>query len=58
MFIFTVKRGAILIGAFDEPDRMIGFAYSVVGMKDGTADAVVAHDGRAARAPRRAGLPR
>ena len=37
VFIITVKRGAILIGAFDERDRMIGFAYSLVGMKDGKA---------------------
>lgn len=53
VFIFTVKRGAILIGAFDpstppdpgtgpDPDslrasegRMVGFAYAVVGMKEG-----------------------
>lgn len=53
VFIFTVKRGATLIGAFDPstppdpgtgPDpaslrasggRMVGFAYAVVGMKDG-----------------------
>ena len=35
VFIFTVKRGAILIGAFDEADRMVGFAYAVVGMKEG-----------------------
>jgi predicted GNAT superfamily acetyltransferase len=53
VFIFTVKRGATLIGAFDpstppdpgprpDPDslrasdgRMVGFAYAVVGMKDG-----------------------
>jgi len=53
VFIFTVKRGAILIGAFDpstrpDPDvspapdslraseeRMVGFAYAVVGMKGG-----------------------
>lgn len=34
VFIFTVKRGATLIGAFDG-DRMVGFAYAVVGMKDG-----------------------
>jgi predicted GNAT superfamily acetyltransferase len=31
----TVKRGAILIGAFDA-DRMIGFVYSLPGLKDGT----------------------
>jgi predicted GNAT superfamily acetyltransferase len=30
----TVKRGAILIGAF-EADRMIGFVYSLPGLKDG-----------------------
>lgn len=34
VFIFTIKRGATLIGAFDA-DRMVGFAYAVVGMKDG-----------------------
>jgi len=35
VFIFTVKRGATLIGAFDTANRMVGFAYAVVGMKDG-----------------------
>ena len=35
VFIITVKRGGILIGAFDERDRMVGFAFSIVGMKDG-----------------------
>ena len=35
VFIFTVKRGATLIGAFDGDGRMVGFAYAVVGMKDG-----------------------
>jgi predicted GNAT superfamily acetyltransferase len=35
VFIITVKRGAILLGAFDAAARMIGFAYSLVGMKDG-----------------------
>jgi predicted GNAT superfamily acetyltransferase len=34
VFIITVKRGAILIGAFDERERMIGFVYSIVGMKN------------------------
>ena len=34
-FIITIKRGGILIGAFDESDRMIGFAFSIVGIKDG-----------------------
>ena len=35
VFIFTVKCGATLIGAFDGDDRMVGFAYAVVGMKAG-----------------------
>jgi predicted GNAT superfamily acetyltransferase len=35
VFIFTMKRGGILIAAVDGSDRMVGFAYSVVGMKDG-----------------------
>jgi predicted GNAT superfamily acetyltransferase len=34
VFIFTVHRGATLIGAFSA-DRMVGFAYAVMGMKDG-----------------------
>ena len=36
VFIITVKRGAILIGAFDD-GRMIGFVYSLVGVKNGKA---------------------
>jgi predicted GNAT superfamily acetyltransferase len=41
VFVFTVHRGAILVGAFDAsspgagPGRMVGFAYAVVGMKHG-----------------------
>jgi predicted GNAT superfamily acetyltransferase len=48
VFIFTVHRGATLIGAFDSstapapsassepwPGKMVGFAYAVVGMKNG-----------------------
>jgi predicted GNAT superfamily acetyltransferase len=35
VFIITIKRGGILIGAFDETGRMVGFVYSIVGMKDG-----------------------
>lgn len=35
VFIFTVKRGATLIGAFNPSGHMVGFAYAVVGMKDG-----------------------
>jgi predicted GNAT superfamily acetyltransferase len=34
VFIITVKRGGILIGAFDGP-RMVGFAFSLVGIKEG-----------------------
>lgn len=43
VFIFTVHRGAKLIGAFDPSSltagpsgRMVGFAYAVVGSKAGT----------------------
>ena len=36
VFTITVKRGAILLGAFDADDRMVGFSYSLVGMKDRT----------------------
>ena len=35
VFIITVKRGGILVGAFDEEERMVGFAFSLVGMKHG-----------------------
>lgn len=35
VFTITVKRGAILVGAFDAADRMVGFVYSIVGMKTG-----------------------
>jgi predicted GNAT superfamily acetyltransferase len=35
VFIITVKRGGILIGAFDEHQRMVGFAFSIVGIKHG-----------------------
>ncbi len=35
VFTITVKRGAILIGAYDATDRMVGFVYSIVGMKPG-----------------------
>jgi predicted GNAT superfamily acetyltransferase len=37
VFIITVKRGGILLGAFDETERMVGFAFSIVGLKDGRA---------------------
>ena len=34
VFIFTVHRGATLLGAFEPSGRMVGFAYAVMGMKD------------------------
>jgi len=34
MFIITVKRGGILLGAYDG-DRLIGFVYSIAGLKHG-----------------------
>ncbi len=33
VFIITMKRGGILVGAFDESERMVGFVFSLVGMK-------------------------
>ena len=33
VFTITTKRGAILIGAYDAAERMVGFVYSIVGMK-------------------------
>jgi predicted GNAT superfamily acetyltransferase len=35
VFIITMKRGGILVGAFDEADRMVGFVFSLVGLKAG-----------------------
>src|SRR4030095_1738136 len=35
VFIFTVHRGATLVGAFASGGQMVGFAYAVVGMKAG-----------------------
>lgn len=35
VFIITMKRGGILIGAFDESERMVGFVFSLVGIKEG-----------------------
>lgn len=35
VFIITVKRGAILVGAVNARDQLVGFAYSLVGLKDG-----------------------
>ena len=56
VFIITVKRGGILIGAFDRRDRMVGFAFSIVGFKDGRATQWSHMMGVRARAPaKRAG---
>lgn len=35
IFVVTVKRGGILLGAFDATGRMVGFAYSLPGLKHG-----------------------
>ena len=37
LFAVTIKRGGILIGAFDTSDRLVGFVYSFVGLKDDRA---------------------
>ena len=34
MFVITLKRGGILLGAFDG-DRLVAFVYSIAGIKDG-----------------------
>lgn len=36
MFVITLKRGGILLGAYDG-DRMVGFVYSIAGIKAGRA---------------------
>lgn len=33
LLVITVKRGGILIGAFDDRDQMVGFVYSLPGVK-------------------------
>ena len=35
VLIVSIKRGGILLGAFDEQDEMVGFVYSIPGLKDG-----------------------
>lgn len=35
VLIVSIKRGGILLGAFDEHDEMVGFVYSIPGFKDG-----------------------
>jgi predicted GNAT superfamily acetyltransferase len=37
VLIVTIKRGGILLGAFDRSGRMIGFVYSLPALKDGRA---------------------
>ena len=35
VLIVTIKRGGVLLGAFDGHQRMVGFVYSIPGWKDG-----------------------
>lgn len=35
VLIVSIKRGGILLGAFDDPGEMKGFVYSIPGIKDG-----------------------
>jgi predicted GNAT superfamily acetyltransferase len=35
VLIVTIKRGGILLGAFDRGGRMVGFVYSMPALKDG-----------------------
>src|SRR5574340_159211 len=35
ILIVSVKRGGILLGAFDDGGRMVGFVYSLAAMKQG-----------------------
>jgi len=35
ILVVTVKRGGILIGAFDDRDELVGFVYSLPGIKHG-----------------------
>jgi predicted GNAT superfamily acetyltransferase len=37
VLIVTIKRGGILLGAFDRDGRMVGFVYSLPALKDGRA---------------------
>jgi len=37
VLIVSIKRGGILLGAFDDDDVMKGFVYSIPGIKDGRA---------------------
>jgi predicted GNAT superfamily acetyltransferase len=35
ILLISVKRGGVLLGAFDERERMVGFAYALAALKDG-----------------------
>ena len=35
VLIVSIKRGGILLGAFDDRERMLGFVYSIPGLKQG-----------------------
>ena len=35
VLIVSIKRGGILLGAFDDAERLQGFVYSMPGLKDG-----------------------
>jgi len=35
VLIVSIKRGGILLGSFDDQDRMTGFVYSIPGLKHG-----------------------
>ncbi len=35
ILVITVKRGGVLIGAFDESGEMVGFVYSLTGIRKG-----------------------
>jgi len=35
ILVVTIKRGGILLGAFDDRGAMVGFVYSLPGLKDG-----------------------
>jgi predicted GNAT superfamily acetyltransferase len=37
VLIVTIKRGGILLGAFDRTGQMVGFVYSLPALKDGRA---------------------
>ncbi len=35
ILVITIKRGGVLIGAFDTAGEMVGFVYSIPGIRDG-----------------------